>query len=367
MDDWSSNGTAVGAPSCLHVLASVRAAPQMQPRRLPRAKIRAAALLAQLAFAAAQVNRASVLRNLYEVTGGANWSRSDNWLQGDPCSYTAPWASSSRYDCVTQAFVAERQPVCCQQLDGALQVGQRLDLADNGLRHAAGRARDAHGAPAARARRQPAVGRAHRDRQAGEPAGAVAPVQPAERRAAQAEPREARAGAVVVPVSYQPLRLRRRAPPNRACNASALAWTSASSYLPAPGRRARATTARGPTPAPSSSRRRRAAAPAASASTAVTTVVALVVVAISLVVLREVWRLATGGGAPAQEGRRGRGRAGDGDASAARASPTSPTSSAEANHSPRRRRNAPRQHAPSGGAAEAQRREQQAQRGRVAR
>lgn len=31
------------------------------------------------------------LRDLYKTTNGPQWSRSKNWLQGDPCSTTKPW------------------------------------------------------------------------------------------------------------------------------------------------------------------------------------------------------------------------------------------------------------------------------------
>ena len=265
----------------------------MQPRRLPRA-IRAAALLAQLAFASAQVNRASVLRNLYEVTGGANWSRSDNWLQGDPCSYTAPWASSSRYDCVTQAFVAERQPVCCQQLDGALQV-VKLDLADNGLRGTL-----------------PAVlGMLTRSgcscstttscRDAATEIGKLANLQVLWLQYNQLSgvlPTELANLEKLEPVQSSCLLSPNRfgcvdamAPPNRACNASALAWTSASGYLPAPGEKGSCYNGTWTDPgAVVVEAEEGGAGGGVGGSTAVTTVVALVVVAISLVVLREVWR-----------------------------------------------------------------------------
>ena len=86
----------------------------------------------------------------------------------------------------------------------------KLDLADEYA--AAGGARDAHCAPAARARRQPAV------RDAPTEIGKLANLQVLWLQYSQLsgvlptgrEPREARAGAVVVPALAQPLRLRRR-------------------------------------------------------------------------------------------------------------------------------------------------------------
>ena len=265
-----------------------------QPRRLPRA-IRAAALLAQLAFASAQVNRASVLRNLYEVTGGANWSRSDNWLQGDPCSYTAPWASSSRYDCVTQAFVAERQPVCCQQLDGALQV-VKLDLADNGLR---GTLPTVLGMLTAL--RLLVLDDNQLSGTLPTEIGKLANLQVLWLQYNQLSgvlPTELANLEKLEPVQSSCLLSPNRfgcvdamAPPNRACNASALAWTSASGYLPAPGEKGSCYNGTWTDPgAVVVEAEEGGAGGGVGGSTAVTTVVALVVVAISLVVLREVWR-----------------------------------------------------------------------------
>ena len=77
---------------------------------------------------------ASVLRHLYEVTGGANWIRKDGWLTGEPCQ-GAGWASSSEYDCFSGELASSEQPVCCEitEMDDTTPHVVRLDLWRNNL------------------------------------------------------------------------------------------------------------------------------------------------------------------------------------------------------------------------------------------
>ena len=281
----------------------------------------------------------------------------------------APWASSSRYDCVTQAFVAERQPVCCQQLDGALQV-VKLDLADNGLR---GTLPTVLGMLTAL--RLLVLDDNQLSGTLPTEIGKLANLQVLWLQYNQLSgvlPTELANLEKLEPVQSSCLLSPNRfgcvdamAPPNRACNASALAWTSASGYLPAPGEKGSCYNGTWTDPgAVVVEAEEGGAGGGVGGSTAVTTVVALVVVAISLVVLREVWRRVRNWRRrrAAQEGRRRRGRAGDGDASQReQLANLTDVNSAEANQLARRRRGAPpTTRAPSGGAAEGARRRERA-------
>ena len=91
----------------LALAAAVAVQKRRQGSRLPTPAssraIRAAALLAQLGGPGEPRVGAP---NLYEVTGGETGG--DNWLQG---ARARTGAVGVVVDCVTQAFVAERQPV----------------------------------------------------------------------------------------------------------------------------------------------------------------------------------------------------------------------------------------------------------------
>ena len=93
-----------------------------------------AVLLLLLALDRAAASDASVLRHLYEVTGGSNWYRKDGWLSGDPCT-GAGWASSSEYDCFSGALTSSEQPVCCELTESSDTQPHvvRLDLWRNNL------------------------------------------------------------------------------------------------------------------------------------------------------------------------------------------------------------------------------------------
>jgi len=78
------------------------------------------------------VRAASVLRVLYESTGGTEWTRNAGWLEGDPCR--GNWASSSEYDCFSGELVRTPQPVCCELMpDDNKPTVARLDLSQNNL------------------------------------------------------------------------------------------------------------------------------------------------------------------------------------------------------------------------------------------
>eukprot|EP00965_Chrysotila_dentata_P160722 5307321-Pleurochrysis_carterae.AAC.1 len=72
------------------------------------------------------VEAASVLRQLFDVSGGRQWLRQDGWLKGDPCA--APgWASSSHYDCFSGDLTSTRQPLCCELTPGSNRPKVRPD------------------------------------------------------------------------------------------------------------------------------------------------------------------------------------------------------------------------------------------------